>query len=409
MSCVISSDQAAQVFATQANRLYGQIGASLTVDVPYLSILERGTFPAAVATQLNSVIQGRAAPGDSLVRPTFTNAIDVVDTTGALTDLSGTNQYTYQAKIKQGISQKIAFNKGFHAFAGGLNAEFAALTELSTEYINADVRWELFSRSGVKAVVKSGVNYVTTIAGGYNQIDTTVPAVNSDARLTYTLLQKYAAFAREVLKWRTFGSGMAASLRFIGGWEILQDLRADLGGAAGTNAVLSGPLSPLAAGGDKMAIDAIKSYAFTPEFQGISLGRDQTPLRANWNGAGYDFVEPEISAAGTTGSVATVNPAWLVASHEVGFLVGKGAFERQVPAPWVGEGKIKFERQMFGGEVIFRSNPDMSCNLFGDFGVLAYRIGRAFRPIYPWFVMPIIYKRCSENTDVVACSGVSGL
>lgn len=408
MSCVITSDQAAQVFATQANRLYGMIGSSLAVEVPYISVLEKGTFPAAIADRLTSIIQGRAAPGDSLVQPTFTNQVDVCDNSGQ-TDQNGTNQYTYYAKIKTGLSEKICFNKGFHAFAGSMSSQFSALQQLSTEYINADVRWELFARSGVKAVVKSGVNYVSTIAGGYNQIDTPAPAVESDGRLTYSLLQKYAAFMREVLKVKTFGAGMASHLRFIGSWEILEALRADLGGASGTNAVLSGPLSPLAAGGDKMAVDALKSYAFTPEFRGINLGKDQQPLRANWNGAGYTFVEPEITQAGTTGNVAVPNPAWLVASHEVGFLFGKGSFERQVPAPWTGEGKIRFDRQMFGGEIQFLSHRDMTRNLFGDFGVLAYRIGRAFRPLYPWFVMPIIYKRCDSDEGVVPCSSVSGL
>lgn len=404
MACVITSDQAAQVFATQANRLYGMIGSSLAVEVPYISVLEKGTFPATTAAQLTSVIQGRAAPGDSLVAPTFTNQVDVCDNGGQI-DQNGTNQYNYAAKIKTGLSEKICFNKGFLAFAGSLNAQFSALQQLATEYINADVRWELFSRSGVKAVVKSGVNYVTTIAGGYNQIDTPVPAVESDGRLTYSLLQKYAAFMREILKVKTFGSGMASHLRFIGSWEILEALRNDLGAAAGTN----GTLGALAAGSDKVGTEGLKSYAFTSELRGINLGKDPQPLRTNWNGAGYTFVEPEIAQAGTTGNVAVPNPAWLTASHEVGFLVGKGSFERQVPAPWTGEGKMRFDRQMFGGDIQFLSHRDMTCNLFGDFGVLAYRIGRAFRPIYPWFVMPIIYKRCDSDEGVVPCSSVSGL
>lgn len=404
MACVITSDQAAQVFATQANRLYGMIGSSLAVEVPYISVLEKGTFPATTAAQLTSVIQGRAAPGDSLVAPTFTNQVDVCDNGGQI-DQNGTNQYNYYAKIKTGLSEKICFNKGFLAFAGSLNAQFSALQQLSTEYINADVRWELFSRSGVKAVVKSGVNYVTTIAGGYNQIDTPVPAVESDGRLTYSLLQKYAAFMREILKVKTFGSGMASHLRFIGSWEILEALRNDLGAAAGAN----GTLGALAAGSDKVGTEGLKSYAFTSELRGINLGKDPQPLRANWNGAGYTFVEPEIAQAGTTGNVAVPNPAWLTAAHEVGFLFGKGSFERQVPAPWTGEGKIRFDRQMFGGDIQFLSHRDMTCNLFGDFGVLAYRIGRAFRPIYPWFVMPIIYKRCDSDEGVVPCSSVSGL
>lgn len=408
MACQITSDQAAQVFASQTNRLYGMIGQSLAVEVPYISVLEKGTFPASVAQQLTSVIQGRAAPGDSLVAPTFTDAVDMCDGNG-LVDQNGTNQYVYQARIKNGRSEKICWSNGFHAFSGSLMAEFNAIQQLVSEYINADVRWQMFTRSGVKAVVKSGVSFYGTISGGYNQIDTPVPAIESDGRLTYSLLQRYSGFMREILKVRSFGAGMSATLRFIGSWEILEALRSDLGGAAGTNAVLHGPLSPLAAGGDRMATESLKSYAFTPEFRGISLGKDQMPLRANWNGAGYTFVEPQVAQAGSTGNVGTPNPAWLEASHEVGFLFGKGSFERQVPAPWTGEGKIRFDRQLFGGELHFINHKDMLCNPYGDFGFLGYRIGRAFKPLYPWFVMPIIYKRCTEDEGVVPCSSVSGL
>ena len=407
MACIITAEQASAVFATQAERLYGNIADSLTVDVPYIDVLEKGTFPAAVAATLTSVIQGRAAAGDSLVTPTFTNLTTLCDNAGKV-DAAGTNQYNYAAKIKTGVSEKICFGAGFHAFAGSLNAQMTSLQNLVKEYINADIRWEMFSRSGVKAVVQSGKSYVSMIAGGYNQIDTAVPAIQSDARLTFGLLSKFGSYMREVLKVTTFGSGMNASLRFIGSWEILEALRNDLGAGAGTAGNLV-PLGSLAAGGDKTAVDAIKGYAFVPTYRGIEFGKDQTPLRANWNGAGYSFVEPEVSVAGSTGNVAAPNADWLTASHEVGFLFGKGSFERQVPAPWVGEGKVKFDRQLLGGEIQFLSNRDMGCNLFGDHGVLGYRIGRGFRPIHPWFVMPIIYKRCADDDGVVTCSGVSGL
>jgi hypothetical protein len=98
----------------------------------------------------------------------------------------------------------------------------------------------------------------------------------------------------------------------------------------------------------------------------------------------------------------------LNASHEVAFLMYEGSFERQVPAPFTGEGKIRFQRQLFGGEIQFMNHPDMESNMFGDYGVMAYRIGRAYRPIYPWFVLPIIYKRCKNTNDLTTCTGVSG-
>ena len=406
MSCAITSEQAAQVFATQASRLYGMIGASLAIDSPYINVLEKGTFPAAIATQLTSVIQGRSAPGDSKVFPTFENQVTVCTGSG-LRDGNGTNQYFYNAKIKQSIGDRICFNAGFLAFAGSLNAQFQATQKLVTEYINADIRAELFTRSGVKAVVRSGVSATAMIAGGYNQIDTAVPAIESDARLTFGLLEKFASYMRERLKVNHFGSGANTNLRFIGGWDILAALRNDLGGAVGSAGTLT-PFNALVAGGDKMASDGTKSYAFTQTYRGIEFGKDQEPMRANWTGAAYAFVEPDLAVAGSSGTVAAPNPAYDESSHEVGFLIGKGSFERQVPAPWTGEGKMKFERQLFGGEVMWHSVVDNCENPFGNWGALKYQIGRAFRPLYPWFVMPIIYKRCNDDA-IASCSGISGL
>lgn len=404
MACAITSEQAAAIFATQSTQLYGQIGASLPVDVPYIDVLDKGTYPAAVAATLTSVVQGRAAAGDSLVAPTFSAMTSLCDN-GGLTDQTGTNHYNYSAKVKTGISERICFGSGYHAFRDALLAQTKSLEELVKEYINADVRWELFTRSGVKAVVQSSKSHYAMISGGYNQIDTAIPAIEADGRLTHALLQKFASYMREVLKVKMFGSGTGASLKFIASWDLLEAISNDLGTAA--SGVIT-PWTALVQSGDRTATDAVKAYAFTPTFRGIQYAKDQQPLRADWTGAEYAFIEPEIVDAATAGNQGIPNPAWLEAGFEVSFLFGQGSFERQVPAPWTGEGKTRFARQMFGGEIQFISNRDMGCNMFGDQGVLAYRIGRAYRPLRPWFVLPIISKRCQDPTDVIACSGISG-
>jgi hypothetical protein len=270
------------------------------------------------------------------------------------------------------------------------------------------VRWQLFLRSGVKWVVRTGVNVASQISGGEYQIDAAVPAIQSNAELTFGALQAANRYMRSALRAKPFGSGAAAHARFIGSPDILDFLRNDLGGAAGPGGANIVPLGQVASGGNKMAIDALTSYMFEPLYRGIQMGEDQIPLRLNWNGAGYDPVDPNSAQSASVGSVSVVSNAWLNASHEVAFLFYDGGFERQVPAPWTGEGKIRFQRQMFGGEIQFMNHPDMTSNLFGDYGVMAYRIGRALRPIYPWFVLPIIYKRCKDLADLSTCTGVSG-
>jgi hypothetical protein len=325
---------------------------------------------------------------------------------------SGTSSYQYQAKIYQDFSDVIALNVAYNAFKESLTSQLQAVQQYSTELINADTRAEIFTRSGVKAVVQSSAAFYATISGGQQQIDTPLPNTYSDTRLSFQLLHHYARYlTQDLLAWK-FGEGENAHVRFIGSADILEALRQDLGGAAGPGGYVQYPIGPLAANsiaGDKEAMKGMTGYLFKPMFRGIDFGEDQRPLRYNWTGSTYVAVEPYVQVAGTTGNIEVVNPGWLVASHEVGFLFARNSFERQVPAKWVGEGRVKWAQQMFGGEVIFGAYPDMVQNFFRNYGVLAFQIGRAFRPIYPWFVLPIVYKRCSVDDAPASCSGVSGV
>lgn len=409
MPCApIPIDIAQQAFSNDPQRLYGPIAKALRSRVAYISVLRSGTFPASVSATLLSVAQGRPYMASSMAAPAFTAMVDLCGSGGLGVDANGTNQYSYSAAINQGMSNRICLNQGFSAFMGSLQAQLDAYTIGVTELINADIRWQMFLQSGVKAVVQTGVAVTSMIVGGENQIAVAVPAIESDATLTFATLQAFNRYMRSSLRAKPFGAGATAAARFIGGPDILDSLRNDLGGAAGPGGANIVPLGQVAAGGNKMAIDAITGYMFEPIYRGMEFAEDQIPLRLNWNGAGYDPVSPDAPQAATAGTVAVVSAGWQNASHEVAFLFYEGSFERQVPAPWTGEGKVKFDRQMFGGEIQFINHPDMVCNMFGDYGVLAYRVGRAYRPIYPWFVLPIIYKRCLDLNNEVACTGVSG-
>ena len=409
MSCApVPIDLATQLFSRDPQRLYGPIARNLMTQVPYISVLKSGTFPASVASTLLSVAQGRPYLQTSLANPTFNSMLNLCGSCSLNVDQNGTNQYSYIAEINQGMSDKICLNQGFSAFLGSLTAQLEAYQTGVTELINSDVRWQLFLRSGVKWVVRTGTDVTSQIAGGEYAIDTPVPAVQSNAELTFGALQAANRYMRSALRAKPFGSGANAHARFIGSPDILDFLRNDLGGAAGPGGANIVPLGQVAAGGNKMAQDALTGYMFEPLYRGIQLGEDPIPLRLNWNGAGYDPVDPNVSQSATVGTVSVVSQAWLNASHEVAFLFYDGSFERQVPAPFTGEGKIKFQRQLFGGEIQFMNHPDMSTNMFGDYGVMAYRIGRALRPIYPWFVLPIIYKRCKEDGHLTTCTDVSG-
>lgn len=400
-------DYTNQIFSRNQNLLYGPIAQALKHDSPWVNVLKSGTFPSQVASTLLAVAQGRTLMGSSLAAPSFTSMLNLCGSAGLTVDKSGTNQWSYEVEIGSGRSDKICLNSSFSAFKESLLSQVNAYQDGVTQLINADIRWQVFLRSGVKAVIQTATPTASMIAGGENQIDTPVPAVESDAELDATTLLALNRYMREVLMAKPFGGGATAHAKWIAGYDLNDRIRDDMGGSIQGNAMIN-PLGALAAGGDAMAREALKGYQFEGLIRGIMGTTEQRELRLNWNGAGYDPVTPDIADSASAGTVAVTSPAWLEASHHVSFLVYDGAFQRLTPESWFGESKVRFDQQMYGGQLKFMNHPDMDCNLFGDWGVLAHRVGRAIKPLYPWFILPIISKRCIEPTTLETCTGVSG-
>jgi hypothetical protein len=101
---------------------------------------------------------------------------------------------------------------------------------------------------------------------------------------------------------------------------------------------------------------------------------------------------------------AKINPAWLAATYEVGFLMFDNTFNRLVPEKYVGEGTFKYAPQLHMGELEWHYIVDNDCNQFGDFGWHKYQITRAYQPIRPQHVVPILYKRCTADLGLPDCA-----
>ena len=96
--------------------------------------------------------------------------------------------------------------------------------------------------------------------------------------------------------------------------------------------------------------------------------------------------------------------------YEVMFLIAADSFKRLTPEQYTGEATFKFAPQLYMGELVWRYIIDNDCNLFGDFGQHIYQIQRAYQPIRPHAVIPILFKRCDFDLGISRCaSGVAGL
>ena len=61
--------------------------------------------------------------------------------------------------------------------------------------------------------------------------------------------------------------------------------------------------------------------------------------------------------------------------------------------------------QFFTGEPQFLVD-NLPNNIFKNYGVLGMQFGRAYKPIKPWQIASIIFKRCT-TPQLSGCSGVS--
>ncbi len=408
MSDCFGPNAASSIASKDTNRLLGSIAKALAANSPFVNILSGGVLPAGVSDTVRSVVQEQALPGDSLTVPSFVTTASLCAPINSQEGVA-TTEYSYSLGTKRGLGPKICVKDSYAAFKGSYTMAEDSLKKLMTDYFNADVRAALYARSGSKFVAgNSGVySFSQLFTGGESQIDVAfanIPQANIGT-LSFKALHTVARYNREVLLGEMFEDETAGMhYKFIGSSDIIEQFR--------NETAVKDVLVALTTGSYKFGEQSLRAYSWesaTP-YRGIALGVDQRPLRASAVVNGVPtLVEPFIGVATTKGTARRVNPAWVAASFEIGFLVGASSFERLVPERYTGEGSFKFSPQLAMGELQWHYQIDNDCNLYGDFGFHKYEITRAYRPVRPANVIPILYRRCPYDLGITACPTTGSL
>jgi hypothetical protein len=221
--------------------------------------------------------------------------------------------------------------------------------------------------------------------------------------MSFKALHFIARYIKENLFAEMFDGGSKGMphFRFIGSADLIERFREESG--------VKDVLCCFVSGGYKLGEQALSGYSWetAPAYRGLAFGIDQRPLRASGfkaNGT-LNLIDPVtiVSNATKNTAYAVVNTAWLEADYEVSFLLATGSFERLVPERYVGEGSFKFAPQLHMGELEWHYQIDNDCNVFGDFGWHKYQIVRAYKPLRPQFVIPILSKRCPADLGLPEC------
>lgn len=382
-------------------RIVGTIAKALAANAPYMNVIGGGTFPSGVSDEIRSVVQMQAFPGDSLALPVFTCDTDLCGELGHQ-DKVATIEFATRLESFRGRGPSICVKKGYSAFKGSYTLAEDSLKKLITQYVNADIRAQLYLRSASKFVANANWDFDSLFTGGW-ETDLGVLFLNElpTGPMTFKALHYLARYMKEVLfaEWYSQDKGMP-HFRFIGGSDQVEYFRNEVG--------IQNVAVALTTGGYDMGKTVLTAYSFeqSPAYRGIAFGVDQRPLRAtgfNQDGT-LALVNPVIEVTQPNNkSYARPNPAWLNADYEVGVLIADGSFERLVPERYVGEGSFKFAPQLHMGELEWHYHIDNQCNQWGDFGWHKYQISRAYKPLRPQHIVPILYRRCKADLGLVDC------
>jgi hypothetical protein len=409
--CVVTPYIAQQIASKDTNRIQGIIAKALAVNSPFVNVLNGGIYSAGISDSVRSIIQEQALPGDSLVQPTFTPTATITDVTdngvGISSENVATTAYSYALATKRGRGPKIPVKGMFSAYKGSYTMAEDALKKLTLQYFNADIRNVLYQLSGVKYVACSSATnaFFDGLTGGQSQI--AVPFANipqaNIGPITFAAVHKLARFQHETTLAEFFNEGTNDQhYKFIGGSDIVEAFRNELGDSGVNNT-----LRAITTGSFKYGEQSLRGYSWesSTAYRGVVFGVDQRPMRATSVVNGVpQFVEPLVGVQTTNGTAARANPLWVTAPYEVAWLIGKDSFERLVPQSYTGEGTFKFSPQLAMGELTWHYQLDNDCNQFGDFGWHLYEITRAYRPVRPHAVLPILFQRCDPYANPVPCT-----
>lgn len=383
------------------SRLTGTIAKALAANSAFINVIGGGTFPSGVSDEIRTSVQMQAAPGDSLALPTFVCDTEICGSVG-LQDLTDAVDFTARLESKRGFGPRVCVKKGYSAFKSSYLAAEDSMKKLVTQYVNSDIRAQLYLRSASKFNATKGYDFNSLFTGGSEtDVGVKFTPLNPTGPVSFKALHAIARYMKEALFAETFGEGQKGMFRFIGSADIIESFRAETG--------VKEILIALTTGSFKLGETAVSGYSFeeSPAYRGISFAVDQRPLRASAiSGSGVPtLVDPVVIVTNSSKNTAyaKVNPAWLTAPYEIGFLFADNSFNRLVPERYVGEGSFKFAPQLHMGELDWHYIIDNDCNTFGDYGWHKYQITRAYQPVRPQHVVPIIYKRCIADLGLPDC------
>lgn len=378
--------------------LPGEIFARLYGKSIWMSLVQRGTYPAALSEVISVLTYERNAP--TAAEPTW-NPVQVVDGAegGAclppvnLIDIGSTTR-TFQL-YRQALHGPSFCAEEFRSVFD-LRMQLDRISEIIAQRVR--IEWEIRDRHEYfracqrKVVVNDCFNPTEDNTGAL-----TYPAACPNQTLGMGLLNKYRLTllrdgAADSALLQQNGAPLltvVASPEWIGNTirtnsDIRQDIRwADAG--EGQNARL------------------LKAFGINHTYDGFMLLADLWPRRFTCTGGVYTEIPAYIQVAATKGFKYEINPAYTTAPYEEVFVFDPMVFVQLIPQPITNPApNFRFDPVSYVGDIKILNIPNEQCN--PDQNILRHRIvmAAASEPKHVWKGVAFVQLRCDP-----ACNNAS--
>lgn len=401
-TCSLDASDYSAGIASQVAQLRQETIRYIALQDPFANVVEGGTTTNQNGETIRTLVTNRLVTNQSLTVPSFSPTIEQCGTVGPKAEF-GQTAFETSLETLRGQGPTICLNQARYSVEDSYRVAEQNLKDAIKTLNAADIRAQLLTLSGVKAVAKAGATSLgQLLTGGYNQVNVDFIGGVPTSAVSHKFLVALSHYVRDNLSPEYFGEGAGQNFVFISSSTQTEVLRNEAGMKQEQLALVSGS--------DADAKTALKRYAFIEyPYRGIKLAIDQQPLRFDTvDGDGFPvLIEPLVRTVTDYGVENATNSDWVNAQYEVGFLVSKGTFKRLVPERFTGEASFKFDAQFVMGELNWHYQLDNVCNVWGDFGFHKYQIVRAFQAKRPHGIIPVLYKRCAEDLGLETCDGTT--
>ena len=376
------------------NRLDGSVVEYIAKNEPYTDTIDGGVLENFSET-MRSVVGEMAWSNDSMVDPVFVTASSMCVTGGTTTEV-GTTEFSYSLGGARYSGPRICVLGTRTAFKDSYRLAVNALRDIAKLKQGADIRANYLKYGGCKLIMDSTATFAEAFKGSINVLGDPVTPTNSwrartpDSSIPHRTLEYLMAYMKEVLGVQPFqGTDGKPIFKFIGGIDIIQQFKDELGISQDLRSMVSGRYS--------QGLNPMEGYSYDGPYRGIVHAIDPMPLRANTITNGVPTIlEPYTKTAATNGYVSRPSDTWAAATYEIAFLFGAQSFKRLTPTYQQVPG-FDFPPQLVNGQMRFKILSDADCNLWEDYGVHLWANQRAFKPMSPQSVCAILFKRSSNS------------